>query len=332
MKKYLYTLIFITCLPLLIGCSGQSAGNTESSDCTIATLKGPSALGMIKMIDSIKCHDRLFAENGVKKGITIDILSEPLQVRKMMLDGTADFAILPMTTAAVLYNKGLDYKLVAVPIWGTFYLCGKDTTIKNWNNLRGRRIHLMAKGMTPDVLFRYLLKSNGLDPDKDVILDYSFPTHTALTSAMAAGRVDIGVLTEPFVSMVLAKNKSLHALIDLNAEWKKACGTPLAETAFVGNAKFMKKHPKLTEQVLKMYSNSTNWVNATPDSAAFLTAKYGILADSAVAKIAIPRCNLKVVKASEVQQNVNDYLKIFYNMNPDITGGKVPDKNFTANK
>jgi NitT/TauT family transport system substrate-binding protein len=81
-----------------------------------------------------------------------------------------------------------------------------------------------------------------------------------------------------------------------------------------------------------MYSNSTNWVNATPDSAAFLTAKYGILADSAVAKIAIPRCNLKVVKASEVQQNVNDYLKIFYNMNPDITGGKVPDKNFTANK
>ena len=328
MKKYLYTLIFIACLPFLVGCSGKSFGNRESSACTIATLKGPSALGMIKMIDSIKGHDGLSSKNIVQNGIKIDILNEPLQVRKMMLDGTADFAILPMTTAAVLYNKGLDYKLIAIPIWGTFYLCGKDTAIKNWSNLKGRRIHLMAKGMTPDVLFKYLLKMNGLDPDKDVILDYSFPTHTALTSAMAAGRVDIGVLTEPFVSMVLSKNKSLHALMDLNAEWKKACGTPIAETAFVGSAKFMKKHPELTEKVLKMYSNSTNWVNNNPDSAAFLTAKYGILADSTVARTAIPRCNLKVVRASEVRKDVNDYLKVFYNMNRDITGGKIPDKNF----
>jgi NitT/TauT family transport system substrate-binding protein len=331
MKKYLYTLIFIACLPFLIGCSGKSTGNMESSACTIATLKGPSALGMIKMIDSIKGHDGLSSKDGVQNGIKIDILSEPLQVRKMMLDGTTDFAILPMTTAAVLYNKGLDYKLIAVPIWGTFYLCGKDTAIKSWSNLKGRRIHLMAKGMTPDVLFRYLLKINGLDPDKDVILDYSFPTHTALTSAMAAGRVDIGVLTEPFVSMVLSKNKSLHVLMDLNAEWKKACSTPIAETAFVGSAKFMKKHPELTEKVLRMYSNSTNWVNSNPDSAAFLAAKYGILADSTVARTAISRCNLKVVRASEVQKDINDYLKVFYNMNPDITGGKIPDRNFTAN-
>src|SRR5574344_1374169 len=211
MKKYLFTLIFITCLPLLIGCGGKSAGNRESSDyCTTATLKGPSAIRMIKMIDSIKYHDRLYTENGVKKGITIVILSEPLQVRKMMIDGTADFAILPMTTAAVLYNKGLDYKLAAVPIWGTFYLCGKDSTIKNWSNLRGRRIHLMAKGMTPDVLFRYLLRQNGLNPDKDVKLDYSFPTNTALKRAMAAGRENNGLMTERVVRKEKTKNKSLH--------------------------------------------------------------------------------------------------------------------------
>ncbi len=328
MKKYLYALFFIACFPLCVCCGNKTAGNTDSSSCTIATLKGPSALGMIKMIDSVEVHGKLFSNNGIQQGINFKILNEPLQVRKMMLDGTADFAILPMTTAAVLYNKGLNYKLIAVPIWGTFYLCGKDTAIKNWSSLKGRRIHLMAKGMTPDILFRYLLKINGLDPNKDVILDYSFPTHTALTSAMAAGRVDIGVLTEPFVSMVLSKNKSLHALMDLNAEWKKACGTPITETAFVGSSKFMKKHPDLTERVLKIYSNSTNWVNDNPDSAASLTAKYNILADSAVARTAIPRCNLKVVRASEVQKEVSDYLKVFYNMNRDITGGKIPDKKF----
>ena len=328
MKKSLYTFIFLSAfLPFLAGC-GNESDNEKDTKCTVITLKGPSSVGMIKMIDSIKLRDFLNKPGKKKPWIKIEILNEPLQVRKMMIDGTADFAILPMTTAAALYNKGLDYKLVAVPIWGTLYLCGKDPSIKTWKDLKGRRINLMAKGMTPDVLFRYLLMKNGLNPDRDVKLDYSFPTHTSLTNAMIAGVVDIGVLTEPFVSMAADKNKSLLTIFDLNAEWLKACGTPIAETAFVGKSKFIINHPKLTAEILKEYANSTNWVNANPDSAAILTANYQILPNPAVTRSAIPRCNLRFVKAADAQKDVNNYLNTFYNMNKEITGGKMPDSTF----
>ena len=134
---------------LLGNCTNRTGRNDQKTVVTIATLKGPSAMGMIKLIDSL---DRV-----EEPGIKVQIVNEPIQVRKMMLDGKADFAVLPTTMAAITYNKGLEYKLVAIPVWGTLFLFGKDSTITRWEDLRHKKVHVMARGMTPDVLFQYLL-------------------------------------------------------------------------------------------------------------------------------------------------------------------------------
>jgi NitT/TauT family transport system substrate-binding protein len=178
-----------------MGCRNPVRNDGDKHSYKIATLKGPSSMGMIKLIDSIN--------NAGNTNIQIDILNDPIQVRKMMLDGTADFAILPTTMAAILYNKGLDYRLIAIPGWGTLYLVGEDTTINSWNDIRNKRVNVMAKGMTPDVVFRYLLQKNGINPDKDITLDYSFPTHIDLANAIAARQAKLGVIPEPLVSLVM---------------------------------------------------------------------------------------------------------------------------------
>lgn len=201
----------------------------------VASLKGPSSMGLIHFIDSISK-----VENAT---VDIKILDEPLQVRKMMLDGTADFALLPTTMAAILYNKGLEYRLMAIPVWGTLYLFGSDTTIKTWEDLKNKRIHVMAKGMTPDILLRYLLVKYGLDPEKDVNLDYSFPTHIDLANAVASGIAELGVISEPLVSLAISKNKKSDIIFDLNTEWYNIEGVPLAQTAIMAKADLLSKRP-----------------------------------------------------------------------------------------
>ena len=116
-------------------------------------------MGMIRMIDSL---------SKTSGNIKFEVFTEPMQVRKMMLEGTADFAVLPSTMAAILYNNDIKYRLVAVPCWGTLYLIGNDTdtVIKTWQDLKNERIYVMAKSMTPDLLFRYLLTQNGLNPEE----------------------------------------------------------------------------------------------------------------------------------------------------------------------
>jgi len=246
----------------------------------------------------------------------------------MVIDGTADFAILPTTMAAILYNRGIDYKLAAIPVWGTLYLFGTDTTITRWEMLRGKTINLMAKGMTPDVLFKNLLIKNGVNPNTDVRLDYRFPTHIDLANAVAAGQATLGVISEPLVSLVMERNSNVKAIFDLNAEWQKVMDMPIAQTAFLVKGQLIKTDKELVDKILKSYEYSTQWVNQNPDCAAELIVKYDILPSVEVARNSIPRSNLHFVRASSIQREIELYLNVFYQMNPDIVGGRLPDENF----
>ena len=317
MKKiYLIILLFLT----ITSCKQKP----ETQKIKIATLKGPSAMGMVKMIDSLN-----HTEN---TNIEITIYNEPIRVRKLMIEGEVDFAILPTTMGAILYNKNVPYQLAAIPVWGTLYLFGNDTSITTWDDLKGKRINLMAKGMTPDVLFKYLLIKNGIDPENDVILDYSFPTHVDLANAVAANKADLGVISEPLVSLVMQKNKLVKPIFDLNYEWQKVSNnTPIAQTALMVKSEFALNNNETVSEFLTNYKKSTNWVNNNQTEAAKLIVKYNILPDVEIAKSAIPRSNLNFIEANTIKEQISAYLKIFYEMNPDIVGGKIPDENFYLN-
>ena len=313
--------LLLLVLPFLLnGCRNSTPNTYNSGNYTIATLKGPSSMGMIRLIDSLSQGDKI--------NVQVKILNEPLQVRKMMIDGSADFAILPTTMAAIVYNKGMKYKLIAIPVWGTLYLFGSDTTVNRWEDLRGKKVNVMARGMTPDVLFRYLLQKNGLNPDKDLTLDYSFPSHIDLANAVAAGQAKLGVISEPLASLAMQNNNSVKRIFSLNDEWNKYEGIPLAETAFMAKNSVIDNNRQIVEKLISGYEASTKWVNQNPDSAALLIVKYNILPNTEVALNAIPRSNLKFVRAKGIQKQIEDYLNVFYQMNPDIIGGKIPDEDF----
>ncbi len=309
---------------LLFSLACCTGSKRHSDKIVLATLKGPSSVGMIKMIDSLNKAET--------SKIEIQILNEPIQVRKMMLDGTAQLAVLPTTMASILYNKGLKYKIAAIPVWGTLHLYGTDTTISRWSDLKGKTVNLMAKGMTPDVLFRYLLEANGLTPGEDVILDYRFPTHIDLANAMAAEQASLGVISEPTASILMQKNSNIKVLIDLNEAWKQVLNIPIAQTALMIEDELLRSRPQLLEDLLKSYSHSTWWVNQYPDSAAILTVKYGILPDIEIVTGSIPRSNLMFERAWQVRESVTAYLKVFYDMDPDIVGNKMPDEEFFYTK
>lgn len=301
-------------------CSNQSSKKTEKSHYVIASLRGPSSLGMLYLIDSLN--------NTEDATFEIEILNEPLQVRKMMLDGSADFAVLPTTMAALLYNKDVDYRLAAISTWGTLYLCGNDKTINSWNELKNNKIYLMAKNMTPDVLFRYLLERNGLEPYNDVELDYRFPTHIDLANATAAGLTTMSVLSEPYLSYAMLKNPNLHILMNLHDEWAKVNGFEMPETAFICKGVIFENDTQLVDNVVDLYKKSVEKVNENINEAASLAVKYQIISDTTAAKNSIPRSNLKVINAEDVKDLVVNYLNVFYKMDPSIIGGKMPDEKF----
>ncbi len=319
-----FKLLILVCLILAQACSSPEK---EKNEILTATLKGPSAMAMIYMIENKPALGNQFKT-------VFEIKNEPNQVKAMIMKGIPDFAVVPTTMAALLYNMGQEYLLAAIPVWGTLYIFGSDTSIHSWNDLKGKRVSLMAKGNTPDVLFRYLAKANGINPEKDLRLDYSFPGHIELANAIASGISDLGVISEPMVSLVQQNNPLVRPLIDLNMEWEKQFGDsiPFAQTSLLVKKEFLHKYPQFVEEYLAKIEESIIWVNKYPNEAAALIRKYGILPDSGLAVLSIPRCNIKFASATQEKYGIQEYLKVFYTFNPLIIGGKLPDEEFYYEK
>lgn len=319
MTKRLLPVFFI--LLTILSCQ---QGKDDKGGINVATLRGPSAISMIRMIDSLH-------EIGEKK-VDFQIRNEPMQIRPLLFQEKVEFAVVPTNMASILYNKGVNYKLAAVPVWGTLYLFGDRKETTSWEDLKGQKIYLMAKGMTPDVMFRYLLEKNGLDPQKDVQLDYSFPTHIELANAVASGKAKLGVISEPLVSMVMSKNNRVKPVISLNDAWKKQTGMEIPQTALLVHQDFAKENRQTVSQFLERYDESIRWINNNPEKGSKMIVSHKIIDSEKVAQQSIPRCNMRFRYAHEINNMVEDYLEIFYSMNPDIIGGKLPDENFYFRK
>lgn len=333
MKKsvYLYALVLI----ILIGITSYVIWSNVQKQNSVKQiivvnvfgLKGPTFIGMIK----------LFEENPILGGgvqTTYDTLPNPDLLKTKLLNKEADFATMPTNLAATIYNKGIDYRLAAVTSWGVLYLISTDNNVKDWNNLIGKSVNITDKGLTPDIIFRYLADKNGINPEKDVKLDYLLSQAPDLAAAMIAGRVKTGVLPEPFVTMVLQGNKNAKITLDLQNEWKKINGAniPFAQTCLVVKNDFAKTNPEIVAKFLNEYKKSIDWVNANAKTAGSLVEKHKIGITSSVAEISIPRCNLRFEDAQQSKEAVKSFLKVLFDFSPRDLGGKLPDENFYYKK
>lgn len=316
-------LILLVPVFILSGCFSRGEKDTTT---TFLTLKGPSAMGMIELIDH--------PDDILPEPMKIEILDEPMLVRAKILKEKPELAVLPLNMAAILYNMGLPYQVIGIPVWGTLYLVGQDTSIRDWQALKNRRVFMMGKGTTPDILFRYLLNYHNLIPDQDVFLDYSFPTHIDLANAVVAGQTELAVLSEPQVSMAQNLSPSVFQIMDLNLEWEKSSPghQPMPQTAFIGRTDFIRDHPEWIKKICDAWVRSIEMVNQNPERSSAMIVSYQILPDSAVCVTSIPRSHLNFRYASEIRSEIGQYLQVFFTFNPDAVGGKLPDEKFICQK
>lgn len=287
---------------------------------TIAGLKGPTSVGMLQLIE----QKPVFA--GVAS--RYEVVSTPDLMVSRILTGSADFAFLPLNLAANLYAKGVPIELAATTGDGVLYVLSSLPSVHSVADLRGKRIYDIARGSTPEFMLDYVLEHNGIDPKHDVTIDFTY-SHIELAQQMAAGRVDLGVLPEPFATIALSKNPRLHVAVDLQKEWGKLqhTGKPYPTSALVVRRALAEQHPDLVRQVLAAESGSIDWVTAHPKEAGALAARYLGLPAPVVAA-AMGRLNLRFVSAADAESGVQAFLKEFLAFDPKSIGGKLPGPGF----
>ncbi len=307
----------------------QTKEKTESPEpitVEAASLKGPSGFGMIKLFKEKP-------ELGPGADSNFNVLPSPKAMVARVAGGEVDFAVLPANMAAKLYTAGPGYKLGAIVGMGVLHVVSRDPAIKTWSDLKGKTVHSIGKGATPDYLFQYLLSQHNIDPKKDVRVDFSISSGPQLAQLLISGKIDTAVLPEPFVTMVSAKTKDVRKVVNFQTAWQEVQGgtTTYPITVVVVKPGLVENRPQLVDRFLKAYSDSIEWVNRNPAQAAELIGKYDVM-PAALAKPAIPHCNLKYIFSSDAKPLMESYLQVLLDFNPASIGGQLPDDGFYLEK
>lgn len=300
----------------------DKAATAELIVINVTAMPGPPVISMIKMFED---------EPNIGENVTVNysIAASPDVLRSRLLSGEADIATVPTNLAAKLFNKGVYYQMAAVFVWGGLSIVGSETEINKWGDLKGHTIYTMGKGATPDIILRHLLIKNGIDPGRDVTLKY-VPGHVELAKKMIAGMVDVAMVSEPFATKIMKKNKDMETLLNVQKEWKRVHGPEigLPRAVLVVKKDLAKNHPDVVARFLQEYEASINWINKNPAKAGMLVEKHAVGMSAKVVELSIPNSNIRFMDAIEAKAAVKHYLTILKEFSPAAVGGKLPDEGF----
>lgn len=295
----------------------------EKTELKVSVLSGPTAISMAKLLE----------EKPSMGGTDIkyEVVTAPDVMTARIVSKEADFAVVPTNLGAKLHNKGLDYKLAASTVWGVLYLVSSEE-ITSWEDLKDKKIATIGKGLTPDILFRYLATENGMKPDEDFNISY-IASPQELAQTMIAGKNTVAVMPEPLLSAVLMKNKDVKVRLDLQKEWEKITGDEsYPQSSLIVKGEIVEKYPEIVDEFLNKYKENIGWVNENPAEAGKIIEGLDIGLKAKLAEKAIPGSNLKYVGAKDARSSIEGYLKVLKDFSPDSIGGELPKDEFYMEK
>lgn len=322
MKKKILSLLLAAALLLLPACGATAKGMSAEGPVRIAGLKGPTTMGLVNLLD-------MEQQGTAALDYDLQLYGTADEIVPGLIKGELDMAAIPANLAAALYQKTKGgIQVMAVNTLGVLYVVEKGDTVHSMADLAGRTILSTGKGTTPEYLLRYLLEKNGLDPDKDVNIQYCSEA-TEVTAQMAAAQKDaIAVLPQPYVTAAGMKDPSLRVALDLTAEWDKVSDSQLVTGVTVVRTQYAQEHPDVVEVFLQEYAQSVRTANTDLDRTAALCEQQGVVAKAAIAKKALPACNIVCRTGDEMQKDVSAYLSVLCAADPAAVGGKLPDEGF----
>ena len=289
--------------------------DSDSPVMKIGALKGPTAMGMAQLLDD--------------DNYEFSISASPDEIVPMIVQGQVDVAAVPSNLASVLYQKtDKNVSVLAVNTLGVLYLVENGDSIQSVEDLKGKTIYASGKGATPEYALNSVLESNGLDPEKDVTIEYK-SEHAEVVAALAEDQTAVGLLPQPFVTTALMKNENLRVALDLNELWESSVtdGSKLVTGVVIARNDYLKEHEADVDAFMDAYKNSVEFVNSDTEAAAEIIGNHDII-PAEVAVKAIPECSIVFVEGDEMQTILSGYLNTLNEQNPETIGGQLPDEDF----
>lgn len=313
-------LCFIMISLILSSLCGCGKENKQTQSIKIAALNGPTGMGMAQLMDQ------------KKEQYEVTLYQSADDIVGKIVTGEIDIACVPSNLAAVLYKKtDKNIYLLGTNTLGTLYIVENGNQITTLEDLRGKTIIASGQGSTPEYVLDQLLLGQGIDPSKDVTIEF-LGNHTDVVTKLVATKDVIALLPQPHVTIAKAKDDNVRIALDLNQTWESQLHTQLPMGVIIANKEFVDAHQEEIEAFLKDYAYSVKFVNDYIDEAATIMVQQEILISEEIAKAAIPYCHIVFIDGKASKEALEQFYTILQEINPSAIGGALPDDTFYYQK
>lgn len=322
-KRLLYLLSLVLIWSFGLGCH-KTEEQAVAKEPKIINFYYPDGLPALTVAKLAKENPNM----GENITVNYEMQETPDLLASKIIKGEADIAIVPSNLAVQAFNKDIPYRLVGTSTWGSLYLISTED-IETLEDLKGKEIYSFAKGLTPDIVLRYVFSESGIDPDKDLEINY-LNSAAEVAPAFLSGKTNLALVSEPLATNIMMKKEETKTIIGLNEQWSNIMesknGYP--QSSLIIKSDLIVDEKEFVEKFLQAYEVSSIWAAEYPDELGDYAQDLGI----GVKKEAIikgqDRMNIKFVGIKDCREEYETYFKAILDFAPKAIGEKLPDEEF----
>ena len=115
---------------------------------------------------------------------------------------------------------------------------------------------------------------------------------------------------------------------DIQAEWNNVCDTPIAQGVVMVRADWLKDNEGAFKTFLNDFAASSDAALNDLDNTVGAVVELGVIPNEALAKQAIPNCNIVCVTGDDMKSSVSGFINVLLEADPQSVGGSAPDDAF----
>ena len=329
-KSLVSLLLALTLALSLNACGTQANTEPEQPDDTPApaevnlyVLSGPTGIGAMNLWSAADAGETQNTYHITMPGANDEVVAA-------ISNGDADIAAVATNLAATLYNKTSGgVTVLAVNTLGVLSLLGNGQEVATIADLAGKTIYAPGQGANPEYILRYVLTGNGLDPDKDVTIQFVGEGSELLTVWQTDPEAII-MAPQPVATSILMQNENAATIFNMTDEWDKVSGgdSTLMMGCVIVRNEFLQENPGAVALFLQEYAASIEKAQSDVEGTAALCEQYGLIPKAALAKAAIPSCGLTFVTGAEMKSALSGYLQVMFDADLKSVGGAMPGDDF----
>lgn len=257
MKKIIITIIAVVILVcIVVGMIFIQKSNNNKSD--LKTIQVNEVTRSVFYAPQyVAISKGFFKDHGIEIELTTGQGADA--VMTAVLSNQCDIGFAGPEASIYVYNEGKeDYTQVFAQLTkkdGSFLISRKQTDNFSWQDLKGKTVIPGRKGGVPYMTFEYVLKQNGLDPKKDLVLDDSIK-FDLMAGAFAGGNAEYVTLFEPTASATEKAGKGY-----IVASVGEASGE-IPYTAYFTKKSYIEKNPNIIQGFTNAIYKGEQWVKS----------------------------------------------------------------------